>query len=45
MEVTCGTARGNVAVVVVFVVGVVVVVVVVETWRLGPLKKGFPSKR
>ncbi len=25
--------------------GVVVVVVVVETWRLGPLEKGFPSKR
>ncbi len=24
---------------------VVVVVVVVETWRLGPLEKGFPSKR
>ncbi len=23
----------------------VVVVVVVETWRLGPLEKGFPSKR
>ncbi len=22
-----------------------VVIVVVETWRLGPLKKGFPSKR
>ncbi len=22
-----------------------VVVVVVETWRLGPLEKGFPSKR
>ncbi len=21
------------------------VVVVVETWRLGPLEKGFPSKR
>ncbi len=37
MEVTCGTARGNVA--------AVVVVVVVETWRLGPLEKGFPSKR
>ncbi len=28
------------------VVGVVVIVVVViETWRLGPLEKGFPSKR
>ncbi len=27
------------------VVVVVVVVVVVETWRLGPLEKGFPSKR
>ncbi len=27
------------------VVAVVVVVVVVETWRLGPLEKGFPSKR
>ncbi len=24
---------------------VVVVVVVVETWRLGPLEKGFPNKR
>ncbi len=24
---------------------VVVVVVVVETWHLGPLEKGFPSKR
>ncbi len=23
---------------------VIVVVVVVETWRLGPLEKGFPSK-
>ncbi len=22
-----------------------VVVVVVETWRLGPLEKGFPTKR
>ncbi len=36
-------------VVVVVVVGVVVVgvvvVVVVETWRLRPLEKGFPSKR
>ncbi len=30
---------------VVIVVIVVVVVVVVETWRLGPLEKGFPSKR
>ncbi len=28
-----------------FADGVVVVVVVVETWRLGPLEKGFPSKR
>ncbi len=27
------------------VVVVVVVVVVVETWRLGPLEKGFPNKR
>ncbi len=25
--------------------GLDVVVVVVETWRLGPFKKGFPSKR
>ncbi len=32
-------------VVVVVVVVIVVVVVVVETWRLGPLEKGFPSKR
>ncbi len=32
-----------VVVVVVIVVVVVVVVVVVETWRLGPLEKGFPS--
>ncbi len=31
--------------VVVVVVVVFVVVVVVETWRLGPLEKGFPSKR
>ncbi len=23
----------------------VIAVVVVETWRLGPLEKGFPSKR
>ncbi len=29
----------------VVVVVVVVGVVVVETWRLGPLEKGFPSKR
>ncbi len=27
------------------VIVVVVVVCVVETWRLGPLEKGFPSKR
>ncbi len=32
-------------IVVVVAVVVVVVVVVVETWRLGPLEKGFPSKR
>ncbi len=29
----------------VVVIVVVVVVVVVEIWRLGPLEKGFPSKR
>ncbi len=34
------------AIVVDFLIVVVVVVfVVVETWRLGPLEKGFPSKR
>ncbi len=34
-----------VVVVVIVVVVIVVVVVVVKTWRVGPLKKGFPSKR
>ncbi len=29
----------------IIVVAVVVVIVVVETWRLGPLEKCFPSKR
>ncbi len=36
-----GAVVGGAAVVVV----VVVVIVVVETWRLGPLEKGFPSRR
>ncbi len=34
-----------VVVVVIVVVVVVVVVIVVETWRLVPLEKDFPSKR
>ncbi len=37
-----GSTRCNVRNVDFFVV--VAVVVVVETWRLGPLEKGFPSK-
>ncbi len=39
------TLFGASVLVVVVVVVVVVVIVVVETWRLGPLEKGFPSKR